>query len=84
MVGFSSFLSKINSKSPTVPLCVGGSILLVKIVPKSIMDLTGTVFIDVLFIIEKQDQNQFEHQQMNEQMMAQPLNTKFSDSRVWE
>lgn len=37
-------------------LCAGIVILLVKIVPKSIMDLAGSVFIDVLFIIEKQGQ----------------------------
>ena len=44
--------SRINSKSPRVPLYVGFISLLVNSVPKSIMDLAGSVFIGVLFIIE--------------------------------
>lgn len=53
---------KINSKSPKVSLHFSFIILLVKTTPKSIMDLAGIVFIGVLFIIWKQNQNQFEHE----------------------
>lgn len=55
--------SRINSKSLRVPLYVGFIILLVKSVPKSIMDLAGSVFIDVLFIIENRTRISFEHHQ---------------------